>query len=227
MKYYLLLIISVLTLTINAQELSYSDGTITADGEVIETIDVRLDPNVETIKDKFSDWMDDKYDVNLDGKKLLFFDKDFLTANGVVIPRISDRKIDLKVKVDETETGITKLNVFASFGYNNWITTTNHPYEFEALREIVYEFVSEYLPDYYLNKVDATKEKISDLKDDKKDLKNDVADNEKRIADLKKENQELMEKLKINQKKLSQEQSTLKSRTKDFKSIKKRVVEMK
>ena len=215
----MMLFVTVMT----AQKLDYADGTIMYEDEKINTIDVTLDPKVSTIKDKFEDWMDDNYDVDLDGTKLLFFDADYMSANGVVIPEISDRKIDLKVKVDETTAGMTKLNMFASFGYDNWITEDKHPEEYAALRSIVNEFVRDYLPEYYLDQVEDAEEKVDDLKEDRDDLNDDMQDNEEKIKKLEAENRELTKKLKENQKLIDQSKSRLKAKNKDYKSIKSRV----
>ena len=123
----------------------------------------------------------DKYDVNLDGKKLLFFNKEYMTAEGVVIPQISPRKMDLRVKVDESEKGNTVLHVFAAYGYNNWITPEDHPYAYDSLKGIVYDFVSEYLPEYYYERIEETEENIEDLKADNNDIEKDLAKNKEDI----------------------------------------------
>ena len=212
--------------SLNAQEVIFSDGSIMYEDEEVHTINVLLNPKVKTIKDKFGDWMDDNYEVNLDGKKLLFFNKEFMTANGVVIPQISERKIDLKVKVDESTGDKTLLNVFASFGYNNWITEENHPYEYAALRGIVLDFVQDYLPEYYFKKIKATEKEIAEIKDNKDKLEKSVADNKDEINKLMEENKELMEKIKTNQNNLKDAKQKLNSRNDDYKIIKKKVQEI-
>ncbi len=150
-----------------------------------------------------------------------------MTAIGVVIKQISSNKIDLKVKVDETNEGYTKLNVFASFGYNNWITEKDHPYEFAELRGIIYNFLSEYLPEYHMDKVNESKKNIAKLANKRKDLKEDVMDSEEEIANLKKDNEELMKKLKENQSKINESKSRMIIRNMEYKAIKKKVSKMK
>lgn len=223
MKYLIGIICLIFSMSMNAQILTYSDGQIMYEDESIKTINITLDPQPKTVRSSFENWMDDKYDVDLDGKTLLFFDKEFMKAQGVVIPEISQRKIDLLVKVDETQTNATTLHVFASFGYNNWITLEDNPIEFLALESIVYDYVSDYLPEYYMDKVDNTEEALTDLNEDRVDLKSDVEDNEAEIAKLKKENNELMMKLKENQKKINSTKSKLTKRNKDYQSIRNRV----
>jgi len=223
MKYILTLLTVVTFSFANAQQVDFSDGSINYNDEEVQTIDVKLDPKVGTIKDKFGDWMDENYDVNLDGKKLLFFNKEYMTANGVVVPQISSNQIDIKVKVDESQDGLTLLNVFASFGYNNWIDEEDHPYEYAALRGIVLDFVQDYLPEYYFNKIQDTTDKIAEIKDDKAKLEKDMANNDEEISKLLEENRELMDKIKSNQERLKSAKQKLSLRNQDYKTIKKKV----
>lgn len=227
MKYLKTLLILFIGLSLSAQKVSYEDGMILQDGEEVETIDVILSPKVETIKDKFEDWMDENYDVDLDGKKLIFWNKEFMTANGVVIPQISDKKIDLKVKVAETTDGNSKLHVFASYGYNNWITPADHPHAHTTLRNIVFDFVADYLPEYYYEKVEDSKERLADLRDDRSDLKDDLDDNLKELEKLEKVNRDLRLQLKNNEYQIETTEKKISERKKDYKMVKNRVSDIK
>jgi len=226
MKLLIATLLTCMALRGTCQKLSYSDGSVEFDNSTVRTIDVTLSPKVETIKDKFEDWMDDNYDVDLDDKKLLFFTKDYMTANGVVIPQISQNRIDLKVKVDETNGGNTKLNVFASFGYNNWITEDKHPFEYAALRGIVYDFVSEYLPEYYLDRVKESESTIAKLNDRREDMEDDIKDNEKSIRELREDNKNLMKKIRANELKIKEAKKRLTKQTNEYKEVKKKVTKM-
>jgi len=227
MKFTSLILTLLITFSLNAQKVKYNNGNILFDGEELQTIEVKLSPNVSTIKDKFSDWMDDHYDVNLNGKKLLFFDKEFMSAKGVVIPQISDRKIDLRVKVDETSKGKTILHVFAAYGYNNWITPENHPYAYDALRGIVYDFVSDYLPQYYYERVEDSEDMVEDLREDNEDIQADLANNRKEIKELLKKNDNLRLELETNKSELKKANEKLILREQEYQKVKKRVSGMK
>ncbi len=207
------------SITSNSQTLVHHDAMISIDGEMVQTIEIKLDPKKETVKDNFAEWIEDNYSVDLDDRKWLFFDKEFLSAEGVVVPTISNRKIDLKAKVRESEKGITTMNVFASFGYNNWITDRDHPSEFAALRGIVYEFVEEYLPEYYIEQIEDQKDKVKDLTNTQEDYQKDFVDNQKKIEDLRAENEELSMKLRENQRKINMAKYSLKTKNQAYDEI--------
>jgi len=223
MKYISTVIALMIAFSLTAQKVEYQEGQIMYEDEKIQTIEVRLSPTVSTIKDKFSEWMNDKYDVNLDGKKLLFFNKEYMTAEGVVIPQISPRKMDLRVKVDESEKGNTVLHVFAAYGYNNWITPEDHPYAYDSLKGIVYDFVSEYLPEYYYERIEETEENIEDLKADNNDIEKDLAKNKEDIDKILKENEDLRLELEENKSKLKKANENLKVRQNEYKKVQKKV----
>jgi len=224
MKYTLILILSAMTTLISAQTLKYGNGNISFEDRNIETIDVILEPGVSTIKDKFEDWMDDNYDVDLDGKKLLFFDKDIMKAQDVLISEISPKKkITLLVKVDETRKGSTKLNVFAKFLDDTYLTSDEYPAEHKALRGIVYDFVAEYLPEYYMEQVEDTEEEIDDLAETREDIQNKIEENKKKIIELQDKNVELNKKLIKNKKDMKTTEKELQQDNKELNSVKKKV----
>jgi len=223
MKNIITVLLIAIVCSLTAQKVEYGEGKIMYDGEQIQTIDVILNPSVSTIKDKFSDWIDDNFDVNLDGKKLLFFNREFLTAEGVIIPQVSTKKIDLHVKVDETQKGNTILHVFASYGYNNWITSELHSYAYDSLKGIVYDFVSDYLPEYYYERIEQSQENIEDLEEDNEDIEKDLADNKKEIDDILKKNEELRSELEENKSKLKKANERLNTRQNEYQKVKKKV----
>lgn len=223
MKYIFSFLLTLILFSTQAQKLDYGQGQIEYDDETVQTIQVTLDPRPELLEDKFERWMNEEYDVNLKEKTLLFFEKEFMSAKGVKIPEISERKLDLIVKVDQNENNMTELNVFASFGYNSWITPNMHPYEYAALNDIVVKFINDYLPEYYFNRLEDAKEKLSDLTKEKEDLTRDRSKNLKQIEKLRAENEKLMKQLSDNQRSIFEAESEIKMQKKKYQNIKKKV----
>jgi len=189
-----ILIASVLYIgSATGQVLAYNNTYLQYEEEQVQSVEVILRPGVELIEDKFNDWLKENHDVKLDQKKFIFFDKEYLTANEVIIPKISDRKIDLKVKVQSTTNDKTQLNIFASFGYNNWVSESNYPKEFAALEELTYAFVKKYLPKYYNEEIENKQSQIRELIKDNEKIQEDINANKEEMTNLEKTNEELLE----------------------------------
>jgi len=223
MKYIIFTIALCSIISLSAQTLSYTDDYITYDDQHIQTVAATLEPDVSTIKDKFEDWMNDNYNVDLDGKKLLFFNKDVMTAENVVIPQVSDYMIQLNVKVDETHKGKTRLYVFAKKMNGVYISQSTDEQAFSGLKGIVHEFIADYLPEYYMEQIEDTKDDLGNLNDDINDMEDKIKKNEEKIIDIKKENKELREKIDSKNRDIKKTESELKTDKKEFKTIKKKV----
>jgi hypothetical protein len=202
-KLALILILNIAFLSFaTGQILAFNNAYLEYEEEQVQSVEVILKPNVDLLEDKFNAWLKDNHDVKLDQKKFIFFDKEYLTANEVIIPKISDRKIDLKVKVQSTPNDKTRLNVFASFGYNNWISESEYPEEYAALEKLTYSFVQKYLPEYYNQKIENNQTQIIDLKEDNNDILSTIKSNKEEMANLEKTNNELLADWKDNKSKL-------------------------
>jgi hypothetical protein len=223
----LILFVAISFCNLPAQTLQVNDGHVEYENEKVSTIQIITEPNVTTLKNKFGDWMDDNYGIGLDKKKLLFFNKKFMSAKGVTIKRISSRKIDLIFKIDENNPGKTQIDAFASFGYNNWITPENYPSEYYAFESMIFDFIRDYLPKHYENRIVETKEKLVNLKDKKEALNEEYAENQDDIDDLMQENSGLLEKIKQNSAKINSAKMRLLKRNKELDMVKQKVSNIK
>ncbi|WP_235296933.1 BAR domain-containing protein [Portibacter marinus] len=219
---------------LHSQKIQYTDGNIEFEDQTVETINIYLEPQVEKVEDRFEEWMRDNYDVNLRDKKFLFFDRDVMIAKEVIIPEVSDRKIDLRVQVDQSIETSSVLHVFASFGYDNWITRSTHPEEHEALKDIVYEFIVDYLPEYYTEKVEDRKEIYGDLAEEIEEIEQEIAENKEEIRENRAEieemmntNEELANSLKENQRRLREARMKVRNSQKTYDAILDRINVMK
>lgn len=174
---------------LSAQKLSITDGIITYDDQDRPCIVVQIEPDTKDVKDAIKDWMDDEKDVKLRGFGFLV-NKDVLTAKEIKLPEISPNEMDFYVEVLEKEE-ITEMKVFGSFGYNIHISKAKYPTEYRALKNMTLDFLSNYLPEYYKNKIEDTQELLSDLKEERENLKEDIEENSEEIVELKEENIEL------------------------------------
>lgn len=203
MKAILLFLCLNIMTSLQAQTLVFGNEEIEYEEQQVFSVLVKTEPSPKAIRSNFEDWMDDKHDVDLDGRTLLFFNKDNLSGKGIVIPEISNKKIDLFALVDETKEGVTKLNVIASFGYDNWFDPYQNPVEFMALQDLVYDFVENYLPEYYATRISESQANIEELSENRSEFNEELKENMEEIEVLNQENAELRKKINDNQTKMS------------------------
>lgn len=210
MKYYQIVIIFIISFsTLNSQVYDFTKGTIEHEGAIVQSIQFNLDPKPDLLESKFQTWIDDNYNVDLDDKKLIFFDKDVLEAKGVTIPSVSKRQMDLYVRIDKNQSNASSMHIYASWGYNNWISEKHDPLVYSNLKNIAFEFIEEYLPEYYLNAVDNTREDLVDLIAETEQLEAEVEEQKLEIEKLIEENNEKMSLILMNKQKIYEAQKKL------------------
>ena len=158
------------------------------DKQRVDALTVSIKPARKDIQKAFDDWMDDRYDINMKGGGL-FSDKNMRQAEAVTIPAISDENITLMARTEE-RGGETYMTLFATRGLGNYITSADYR-AFDGMERVFDAFLSDYLPEYYEERVAEAREELEDLRDDLADAEEDVQDNEKKIEKLRRENEEL------------------------------------
>lgn len=174
--------------TLHAQRLIVDKGTIKHEKQARECIQITMEPMPKEVKKAWDDYLQDNFDVNLKGIGFLS-NKDMLSAEGVLIPDVSDKKINLYTQVVE-RGNLTEMCVFASMGGNNYLSQTSYPLEFNRLQNTVEAFIGNFLPEHYRELVEDTEKNLEDLMKRKKDLADDIAKNREDIAKMEKENRE-------------------------------------
>lgn len=154
-----------------------------------------MEPNVDKVKAAWESYLRDKYKVKLK-KKGWFSNNDVLQAEKVNFDAISAKKMDFYTKVVK-ENDLTKMSVFASLGYDINVGQAQNPREYYNMKNIVQNFLNDFLRDYYQEEVKTAENLVASLEKDQADYKNKMEDNEKKIADLRKENEDLV--TKVNQ----------------------------
>lgn len=204
---------------LNAQLLSVNSGTMTIGDKSEPCIETTIEPNAKDVKKEFKDFLDDQYDVKLKGIGFLT-NKDVLTAEKVTIPTVSEKAMDLSIKVIPVQDK-TQMCVLGSFGYDIVINRNDYYQEYRELRGIVLDFLDSYLPEYYQNRVEEKTKVVSELTKQRTDLSEDIASNEDEIEKLKKENQDLREELQKTKKDLATQTASLQERKESLKKVNK------
>lgn len=159
--------------------------------------EVQLPTNKDPTKEAWDDFLGDAYDIKLKGLGL-FANKDFLSAEEIRVETLSDLSLNFYtsfVTVDSGYSTLTKMAVFLSFGYDVYAGPDTYSESFNRLKEIIEDFLLQFLPGYFNETISENQDRISDLKEEMDDLQKDIAKNEKEIEELKKENEEARESL--------------------------------
>jgi len=203
-------LILISTLTINAQNLTVENATVNIEDKQVPAVKVVMSPAPDKVKDAFRDYINDKHDVKMKGIGFLS-NKDVLTAEAVQIPAITSNNMDFKAKIVENGDN-TEMYVIGTLGYDINISPDNYRMEYRAMKNITVNFLNEFLPEYYQERVDETQDMLSDLRDDRNDLRDDLADNKEEIADLEKKNRELNAELTSTETKIKEAEMKLDNR---------------
>jgi Skp family chaperone for outer membrane proteins len=177
----------------SAQSLGIRSTTVEYEKEQVPALQVSVMPPRKDLQDAFEEWIQDTYDINMEGGGL-FSDKNLRRAEGVILAPVSADKINLFTKTVEQRASTT-MYLFASKGLGNYFTRQDEA-AFAGLERVFDEFLGSYLPEYYEMRITEATETLEDLRDDLDDLRNDIQDNEEEIRKLKKENIDLEEEVR-------------------------------
>jgi len=178
-----LLSIILLTFSVNAQLPTVQTSQIQYEGKTRPSVQVTIEPEAKEVKKAWHDFVKQNYDVKMKGIGL-FANRDVLTAEEVKIEKISRHKMDLHTQVIPTKDG-TRMEVFAAKGYDIFIDPEKNPKEFDSMERMLNEFLSDYIPRYYAEKVDEQSEEVNDLADVRDEQEEEIIDKQEEISSLK------------------------------------------
>ncbi|MEM1324492.1 MAG: hypothetical protein AAGI23_00980 [Bacteroidota bacterium] len=201
----------VFSFSLQAQEVELREGNFTREEASRPGIQATLPTDTKEVKKAFSDFMDDRYDVNMKGIGFLT-NKDELTAEKVNITTLSDETIDLYARVVETSNGNgTQMTLFGAKGYDIYIDSDRSYSEFQNLRNLMVEFLDSYLVDQYTERVEEAREEVADLQDDRSDVQDDIESSEEDIQKSKERIKELEAEIAEMKTELDNKRSNIKS----------------
>ncbi len=198
---------------VQAQELSLTETLLKYDKETRPAIQIVLEPKPDVLKKAWEDYMKDEFKVKLKGTGL-FSNKDVLSAEEVKISEISSKKLNFYTRIVEKGAN-TEMSVFASLGYDLHIGKDNYASEFAQIKKITLDFLNQYLPNYYQERLKNAEDQFSSLTKDRDKLEKNIADNTEKIEKLTKDNEKMRAELAAAEEKLKDVSKDLKeSKTK-------------
>ncbi len=219
MKKTFFLLITLLTMQGFAQtSIKPSNATIKFEKEQRPCIIVNLDPEPKTLKQAWKNYLKDNYNFKLKGIGFLT-NKDLLSAEAVTIPKISSKAMDFYTNIVEDDNG-SEMKIFARYGYDIYISKKQFPKEYNAIYEIVENFMKTYLPNYYEQRLNDTQKRVKELTKESENLQDEISNNTEDIKKLKKEIEEKQDKLKSNTKDLESAKEKLTKRQEKLERIK-------
>ncbi|MGB3546678.1 MAG: hypothetical protein WBA17_06870 [Saprospiraceae bacterium] len=167
-----------ITGTISAQ--SYVEETSTTfDKRSMSAVMVRIDAPRDAVEDKWDEFWDDKYDVDIDKK-----DKDrnqiTMVAEQVSIPAVSDKNFDLMTKVADSGDGST-VYMGVSFGYDVEASNTQYTSSYQAAKAIMRDFQTYFYDKYFGDQLAELNDELKDVRDDREDASEDQQKSKKKI----------------------------------------------
>lgn len=152
---------------------------------------VSIAPEPKVLKEAWIDYMDDTYDIKLKGMGL-FQNKDVLTAEEIQFPKIGNGQVNFYTRVTEDNYG-SSMQVFASNVGGAYLDNSNNKEGFSAMREIMEEFLKNYLPKYHQKMIAQTRGRIEELNKESNDLKEEIEAAEEEIQELQQKIEEMID----------------------------------
>lgn len=220
------IIILFLSINLCAQDLYVKEGYVDYNDQNIRSIQLHLTPDVNEVRKGFSDWIEENHDIRLNGKRLLFFNREVMIAEEESLPKVSDDYIDLYVKPMEAIDGHSSLAVFAAYSDAKWIDPQTNRSDFEALKDLVINFAGDFVPKYYNDRVEDQKSTITRIEEERVELKEEISKRQQRIEKLEKEINSLRIDIEKRTEQLAEAESKLTLNIRQYEKAKTRVAEL-
>ncbi len=197
-----------------SQTLEIRDVTVKYDKVEYPAIEVMIQPETDNVRDAWEHFLKDKYKVKFRGNGFLA-NKDVLRAEETKFKAISDKQMDFYAKIVE-EDNMTRIAVFASFGYDIHVNQQNYPKEYNAMENVLKAFLQSYLPDYYKSRIADIQSAIKDLESDREKMEKEEKDNRDEIEKLTKRNEELSKDISEKAKSINEKKQLLRGEEQHF-----------
>ncbi len=214
MNYFKLFLLGLMNITLllsaNAQTISPTESTIQHKDAQRPCLSVVVDPTEDELEDAWEDFLKDNYKIKLGGAGFLGMGN-LLVDEEVIVPAISGKTMDFYTNIKKTEDG-TEMKVFAAFGYDVYVDPVEMPAEHKAIKTMMTKFLSEYLPEYFREKVEISEKRVKKLTKAGEKLEKKQKKYAEKIEDLKKDIEETEKALEENQTANATESALLKER---------------
>lgn len=207
-----------------AQTLELKDDQMLYKDEMRSVVSTTIGIAPNDLKEAWTDFTKDEYDIKFKGYGFLT-NKDLLSAEKVQVTEISDKRMNLYTHFSQNDMG-TEMKLFGEYGYDVFINKYNYPFAYKEMRELVIDFLNNYLPEHYQNKIAVKSEEVADIKSDKQNLEEEIEENIAEIEKLKAENEEKHALLEMQKADLIQAKEELEARQMQMKEVNQELMRM-
>lgn len=197
--------------------LSFGQSIVPEDANVIlentsrPCLHVLVDPSSDELKDAWVDYLSKNYQIKLKGTGFMS-NKDVLTAEKIVLNSVSLKAMDLYTEIIQVEDKAS-MKLFAAFGYDIYLNSTDYPTEYSALKMVMSDFLNQYIAKYYNDKVAVHKKEVDGLTKDQIKLTKSIEKNNKKMEKMSSNMEKMTEGNQKSQKELDEVDAKLKVET--------------
>ena len=202
------LTIALLLLTgyLTAQTSAIRNSTTEYDRKTMPSMTLTLDAPVDEVYDRWDDFWDDRYEVDIDrtdkdGNSIAYL------AEQVSLANVGDKRIDLYSNVDGGEQTAT-VSMTLAYADDDIVTSTNHPAAFRAATSYLDEFRNYFYQRYFDEALAEIREELEDVRDDTEDASEDAQKARQKIAKYEKKIEKLREKIEDTREEVGEELET-------------------
>lgn len=185
LRYLMILILLTPMIVLSGQKLLVSEGMAEYQGKEQASVNLQVEPGSKAIKSALKDWMKSEFDVNLKGYGFLT-NRSTLNAEGVILPAISDQRMDFFAKVKPLKNK-TQVQFFGAFGPEVPINALDYPQAYANLQSFSLDFMDHFLPKWYRSRIAEAQEIVGELKRERAKLVEDKQDHQDNILELERE----------------------------------------
>lgn len=202
----LTLVLLLLTGYLSAQSTDTRNSTTEYDRKTMPSVTLTLNASVEEVYDRWDDFWDDRYEVDIDrtdkdGNSIAYL------AEQVSLTKISDKRVDVYSNVDGGEQSAS-VSMTLAFADDDIVTAANHPAAFRAASGLLDEFRNYFYQRYFDEALAETQEELEEVRDDTEDASDDARKAREKIEKYEKKIEKLREKIEDTREEVGEELQT-------------------
>ncbi|UOR05421.1 hypothetical protein MUN82_21150 [Hymenobacter aerilatus] len=158
-----------------AQLYEARNGSVSVDGQARDAVQVQTDGSAQWLRDFWQSWLKDTYNIRLKGNGMLGVGKKaVLEAQQVPVSSVSGKLLNFYSTIVAPTDSTAELAVYAAFDKTAYLSASDTPTEYAALRNIAQGFATAARQKAYREQLAAAEEQLRTTEKEKERLSKDV-----------------------------------------------------